>query len=83
MRLVRQDMNTTWLRLPPPAGLFATKTGVQEAYNSDAGYGLFYGGNVAQLGIQLLGAPTLLPPLPLASCVRLTGGCRWHGSSPN
>ncbi|EFN53204.1 hypothetical protein CHLNCDRAFT_58614 [Chlorella variabilis] len=36
-------------------GLFATKTGVQEAYNSDAGYGLFYGGNVAQLGIQLLG----------------------------
>lgn len=37
------------------AGLFATQDGVQAAYGTCGGYGLFYGGGGTQFGIQLLG----------------------------
>ena len=39
------------------AGLFATQDGVLQAYGVDGGWGLFFGGGIKQLGIQLLGAP--------------------------
>ncbi|GMH35890.1 hypothetical protein BSKO_03758 [Bryopsis sp. KO-2023] len=37
------------------AGLFATPQNLRNAYGSDTDAGLFYGGNGAQLGVQILG----------------------------